>query len=293
MTAPELELVAAVAANGVIGRGGQLPWHLPDDLKHFRAKTLGKPVIMGRRTFESIGKPLPGRRNVIVTRDPAFRAEGCFVAHDLDAALDAAGPAPEIVVIGGASLYLDFLPRAERIYLTEVHAEVDGDSFFPDLSPVDWSRGQPRAPPPTDAPRDAFSFVELWRFACPTPRGQATRPAPPALTRSPANEPSQRSLPTCTATVAAPIGAPACVNSTCFASVSGSSATIWNSKPHAPWWISLQASISRMPAVCEATSSRPSAPQVMLSGRFTSTDASLSPVSRSIFHTSLPRYTFR
>jgi dihydrofolate reductase len=158
-----ISLVAAVASNRVIGRGGRLPWRLPDDLRHFRATTLGKPVIMGRRTFESIGKPLPGRRNVIVTRDPAFSVEGCCVAHDLDVALDLAGAAPEIVVIGGASLYLDFLPRAERIYLTEVHAEVDGDAFFPDLNPADWIEASRERHPADERHEHAFSFVELWR----------------------------------------------------------------------------------------------------------------------------------
>ncbi len=158
-----ISLVAAVASNRVIGRGGRLPWRLPDDLKHFRARTLGKPVIMGRRTFESIGKPLPGRRNVVVTHHVDFAAEGCTVVHDLDAALDAAGAAPEIVVIGGASLYLDFLPRAERIYLTEVHAEVEGDVFFPDLDPVDWLEANRERHPADERHAHAFSFVELWR----------------------------------------------------------------------------------------------------------------------------------
>lgn len=158
-----ISLVAAVASNRVIGRGGRLPWRLPDDLRHFRATTLGKPVIMGRRTFESIGKPLPGRRNVIVTRDAAFLAESCCVAHDVDSALDLAGPAPEIVVIGGASLYLDFLPRAERIYLTEVHAEVEGDAFFPDLNPADWVEASRERHPADLRHEHAFSFVELWR----------------------------------------------------------------------------------------------------------------------------------
>ncbi len=158
-----ISLVAAVASNRVIGRGGRLPWHLPDDLRHFRALTLGKPVIMGRRTFASIGKPLAGRRNVIVTRDPAFHAEGCAVAHDVDAALEAAGAAPEIVVIGGASLYLDFLPRAERIYLTEVHAEAEGDVFFPDLNAADWIEASREYHSADLRHEYAFSFVELWR----------------------------------------------------------------------------------------------------------------------------------
>jgi dihydrofolate reductase len=133
-----LSLIVAVADNGVIGRGGALPWHLPDDLAHFRRTTLGKPVIMGRRTFVSIGRPLPGRQNVVLSRDPEFRARGCLVARNLDEALGLHSTAPEQIVIGGASLYEEALPRAQRIYLTRVHASPPGDVYFPKLDPGEW-----------------------------------------------------------------------------------------------------------------------------------------------------------
>jgi dihydrofolate reductase len=131
-------LIVAAAENGVIGRGNRLPWHLPADLAHFKRTTLGHPVIMGRRTWESIGKPLPGRRNIVVSRTPGFIAPGCEVATDLAAAYALCGEEPEAFVIGGAKLYEAALPGADRIYLTRVLAGVDGDSRFPDLRPDAW-----------------------------------------------------------------------------------------------------------------------------------------------------------
>ncbi len=138
-------MIAAVAANGVIGRDNTLPWHLPGDLQFFKTTTLGKPIVMGRRTFESIGRPLPGRLNIVVTRDPEWRAKGVEVAPDSDTALQRAldvaaqEGVDEVMVIGGAGLYAALLPRAQRLYLTRVHAEVAGDTYFP---PVDWSQWQ-------------------------------------------------------------------------------------------------------------------------------------------------------
>ena len=154
-----ISLIAAVAANGVIGRGGKLPWKLPDDMARFRALTMGHPVIMGRPTFESLGRPLAGRRNIVLTRAPGLAVEGCVVVHSLDAARQAAAgetsrlPAEEAFVIGGAAVYALFLPEARRLYLTWIDAEVDGDATFP---AVDWSqwrvtserRGDPGAAPP-------------------------------------------------------------------------------------------------------------------------------------------------
>ncbi len=137
-------LIVARAENRVIGRAGGLPWRLPADLKHFKAATMGKPVVMGRRTWQSIGRPLPGREIVVVTRDPAFRAEGVRQAPDLDAALALAGRlaaergADEVMIAGGAEIYALALPRADRIYLTEVHVAVEGDALFPALDPADW-----------------------------------------------------------------------------------------------------------------------------------------------------------
>jgi dihydrofolate reductase len=151
-----LSLIAAVAENRVIGRGGALPWHLPDELAHFKRSTLGKPVLMGRHTFVSIGRPLPGRANVVVSRTAGFAPAGVAVAPDLDAALALAAGAPEAVVIGGALLYREALPRADRIYLTRVHARPEGDAFFPELDPREW-RESLVAEHPADA-RHAHAF---------------------------------------------------------------------------------------------------------------------------------------
>jgi dihydrofolate reductase len=138
MSAPLVTLIVAAADNGVIGRDNQLPWHLPDDLKRFKQLTLGKPIVMGRKTFESIGKPLPGRLNVVVTRDTNYRHDGVTVVHDVDGALRAAGNAPEIMIIGGADLFQSFLPRARRVHLTRVHADIAGDVRWPELDDREW-----------------------------------------------------------------------------------------------------------------------------------------------------------
>jgi dihydrofolate reductase len=155
-------LVAAVAANGVIGRDGGLPWRIPDDLRHFKAITLGKPVIMGRRTWQSIGRPLPGRRNIVVTRDAGFAADGAEVVASLDAALARAGDVAEAMVIGGGEIYTQALPRAGRLYLTEIHAEAEGDVHFPAIDRALW-RETARDDRPADGDTPAFSFVVLQR----------------------------------------------------------------------------------------------------------------------------------
>lgn len=134
----QISLILAMAKNRVIGNKNQLPWHLPADLKYFKATTLGKPIIMGRKTYDSIGKPLPGRTNIILTQDPHFHAEGCSVVHTVDAALKAAGDVAEVMVIGGATLYKQFLPFAHRIYLTLIHQNFAGDTYFPELPTNDW-----------------------------------------------------------------------------------------------------------------------------------------------------------
>jgi dihydrofolate reductase len=139
-----LALVVAVAENGVIGNANKLPWHLPADLKHFKAITWGKPVIMGRKTFQSIGRPLPGRDNIVISRSRRWDAGGVTVVPDLDTALAvaeraaAARQADEIMVIGGAQIYALTLPRADRIYYTKVHLSPAGDTLFPELDPVIW-----------------------------------------------------------------------------------------------------------------------------------------------------------
>ncbi len=134
-----LTLIAAVARNGVIGRGGGLPWRLSGDLQRFKAATLGHPVIMGRKTWESIGRPLPGRLKIVVTRHPDQGQGADRVAGSLDDALRAAGGAEEVFVIGGAELYRAALPRADRLQLTRVLAEVEGDTRFPTFDPAAWS----------------------------------------------------------------------------------------------------------------------------------------------------------
>ena len=139
-----VSLIVADAYNGVIGRDGGLPWRLSNDLRYFRSVTLGKPVVMGRRTYESIGRPLPGRPNVVVSATPGFAPDGVDVAADFDtaiaraAALAKAAGVDEILVIGGAALYRAALARADRIYFTEVHAAIDGDVHFPAIDPADW-----------------------------------------------------------------------------------------------------------------------------------------------------------
>lgn len=162
-----IALIVAMGENRVIGVDNRIPWRLPADLKRFRQITLGKPVIMGRRTHESIGRPLPGRKNIVVSGNACYRSEGCVVVHSLEQALAAAGAAAEIMVIGGAALYRACLPRACRLYLTLVHQEFDGDTYFPEL---DWTLWRETA-------RDGvhedtlnglrYSFVDLNRIAPP------------------------------------------------------------------------------------------------------------------------------
>lgn len=133
-----LSVIVAVADNGVIGRDNALPWHLPEDLRYFKRVTLGKPIVMGRRTFESIGRTLPGRTNIVISRDPGFAAVGIEVAASLDAALQLASGAAEVVVIGGAEIYRLAIPRADRLYVTEVHTEPAGDALLPPVAWEDW-----------------------------------------------------------------------------------------------------------------------------------------------------------
>lgn len=139
-----LALMVAQAENRVIGVNNTLPWYLPEDLKYFKAVTLGKVIIMGRKTYESIGRPLPGRTNIVVSRDRNFRLEGVRVVHSLPQALEEARRvselkgAEEALVIGGAELYAQALPLAQRLYLTQVHHPVEGDAFFPELDSSQW-----------------------------------------------------------------------------------------------------------------------------------------------------------
>jgi dihydrofolate reductase len=133
-----ISLIVAMAHNRVIGKDNGMPWHLPADLKHFKAVTLGKPVIMGRKTFESIGKALPKRRNLVVSRNPDYQAPGCEVIHSLEAALALVKDVPEVCIIGGAQLFEEALPQADRLYLTFIDLHVEGDTFFPDWNTIHW-----------------------------------------------------------------------------------------------------------------------------------------------------------
>ena len=137
-TKPELIIVAAIARNGVIGVDNGLPWRLKADLQHFRALTMGHPILMGRKTWESLGRPLPGRRNFVVTRDAQFHAEGAEVFHDTEEAIAAATDADRLFVIGGAQIYTTLLPRADRLELTEIGADVSGDAHFPPFDRADF-----------------------------------------------------------------------------------------------------------------------------------------------------------
>lgn len=158
-----LTLVVAMARNRVIGIDNRLPWHLPGDLKRFRALTMGHSVVMGRRTWESIGRPLPGRRMLVVSRTPGYRAEGCEVFASLDAALSACRGDAEVFVIGGEQLFAAAMPRANRIHLTVVEAEFAGDTFMPAIDPGEW-RETARTPFPADAANaHACTVVEYAR----------------------------------------------------------------------------------------------------------------------------------
>lgn len=157
----EIFLVVAVAANGVIGRDGAMPWHLPNDLRHFKAMTTGKPMIMGRKTFESLPGLLPGRRHIVLTRDMAWAEDGAEVAHSPEEAIALAN-APHIAVIGGADIYRQFLPHADRIEWTEVAAEPEGDTRFPDFDRSEWIEAA-REDHPADGRLPGFAFVTLLR----------------------------------------------------------------------------------------------------------------------------------
>lgn len=153
---PRVVLVAAVARNGVIGRDGDLPWRIPEDLEHFKALTLGGTLVMGRKTYDSIGRPLPGRRTIVITRQPKWTADGVQVVHSLDEALALAGDAETVFVAGGAEIYREAMPFADAIELTEVDAAPDGDTHFPPLPAGEFTETKREK-------RDGFAFVTLER----------------------------------------------------------------------------------------------------------------------------------
>jgi dihydrofolate reductase len=160
---PVIALIAALADNRVIGRHNRLPWHLPADLRHFKQLTLDKPIIMGRNTWESLPGLLPRRSHIVISRDPAYRAEGCILVTTPDAAIEAAGDVAEIMVVGGATIYRQMLSRARRMYLTLVHGYFEGDALFPAWSPAEWSETEREDFSADDDNRYSFSFVTLER----------------------------------------------------------------------------------------------------------------------------------
>ena len=158
-------IVVAVARNGVIGRDNQLPWKLPKDLAYFKRVTMGHPVVMGRRTWQSIGKALPGRLNIVVTRNPSLEAPGATVVASLDEAWKAAGDAAEVSIIGGTSIFRETLPIADRIHLTEVEADVEGDTFFPEFDRGEWVEQEVERHPADERHEYPFRIVLLTRRA--------------------------------------------------------------------------------------------------------------------------------
>ena len=169
MSTPPLIIVVAVAENGVIGHNNELPWRLPGDARHFQRMTMGKPVIMGRSTLQSMGKALPGRANIVLTRDPNFRFEGVLVARDLESGLALAAQeaqrmgAKEIAIIGGAGVFAEALPRTARIELTEVHARPEGDTHFPEFDRKEWRETRRDGPHQEKGATYPYSFVTLER----------------------------------------------------------------------------------------------------------------------------------
>jgi dihydrofolate reductase len=159
----QVSIIVAADEHGGIGRDGGLPWHLPGDLKHFKALTMGKPIVMGRKTWDSIGRPLPGRRSLVVSRQPGFALDGVEVFDSLEAALQAAAGAPETCVIGGADIYRQALPLAEVVHLTRVHASVQADTFFPVLDAGEWEEVAREDRPADDRHAHAYSFLTLKR----------------------------------------------------------------------------------------------------------------------------------
>lgn len=160
---PKLSIIAALAENRVIGRENRLPWRLPADLAHFKRLTLGKPIVMGRRTWESLPGLLPHRTHIVVTRDRGYIAQGAEVAHSLDDALALVGGAEEVMIIGGADLYRQTLPFADRLYLTLIHEAFEGDAYFPPVDPERWCEVSRETRPPDEKNPIALTFVTYER----------------------------------------------------------------------------------------------------------------------------------
>ena len=163
MAKPLLSIICAMDKNRLIGKNNQLPWHLPADLAFFKQSTLGKPVVMGRNTFESIGKPLPGRQNIVVTSNPEWQASGCDVATSIDGAIELAMSADEIMLIGGASLYEQTIDIVDKLYLTLIDFEFEGDTWFPEYRPDQWAIESIVENTPDTKNQYSFTFVNFLR----------------------------------------------------------------------------------------------------------------------------------
>lgn len=163
----KISVIAAMSQNRVIGRDGSLPWHLPTDLARFKSITTGHTVIMGRKTFESVGKPLPNRRTIIITRNNDYQCADVFIAHSLDEALDHAAHEDEIFILGGETVYRIALPRADRLYLTIIHATIEGDTYFPTLDFDDWKLVEDERHEIDERHAYAFSFRRYERASTP------------------------------------------------------------------------------------------------------------------------------
>lgn len=165
----KIALIVAASQNNVIGLDNQLPWHLPEDLRYFKAVTMGKPILMGRKTYDSIGRPLPGRTNIVLTRDANWSAEGVVVVNDLDSATAASEKAcaaagvDELMIIGGEQIYRKFLPIADKLYLTKVEAVVEGDAYFPAIDSDQWQQVAEKIPEKVG--NYSYRFVVLERMA--------------------------------------------------------------------------------------------------------------------------------
>ena len=159
---PKVVLIVAMARNRVIGKGGALPWHLSEDLKRFRSLTMGHPIIMGRKTYDSIGRPLPGRRNIVISRDRDLKIDSVDIANSLPAALQMASDADQVFVIGGAQIYRAALPLAQRIELTLIESDFDGDVHFPEIDSAEWRESQ-RESREDAASGLAYQFITLER----------------------------------------------------------------------------------------------------------------------------------
>ena len=157
----KISLIVAMARNRVIGLNGQMPWHLSADLKRFKQLTLGYPIVMGRKTFEAIGRPLPGRDNTVISRNPDFDAPGCRVFADIDSALSALAHAPQVFIIGGATLYEALLPIADCLHLTLIDQDFVGDTFFPEFHHYDWQETDRQDVDDDQAVDYAYSFITL------------------------------------------------------------------------------------------------------------------------------------